>query len=114
MQTLSIGVDIIENSRIKKSINNKKFLGRIFSKQEISRSKKIQADYKAWQSPGRIIRDSGGERRKFKNQNQLRRFEKYTIRIAVFLYSRDSSVLRWRSLHQSIHYSLVQNWLGRI
>ena len=41
MQTLSIGVDIIENSRIKKSINNKKFLGRIFSKQEISRSKKI-------------------------------------------------------------------------
>ena len=41
MQTLGVGVDIIENSRIKKSIGNKKFLDRIFSNQEISRSKNI-------------------------------------------------------------------------
>ena len=41
MQTLGIGVDIIENSRIEKSIGNKKFLDRIFSNQEISRSKNI-------------------------------------------------------------------------
>ena len=40
MQTLGIGVDIIENSRIKKSIKNKKFLSRVFSKIEIKNSKK--------------------------------------------------------------------------
>ena len=40
MQTLGVGVDIIENYRIKKSIRNKKFLSRIFSKAEIADSKK--------------------------------------------------------------------------
>ena len=40
MQTLGVGVDIIENSRIKKSIKNKKFLSRIFSKIEIINSRK--------------------------------------------------------------------------
>ena len=40
MQTLGVGVDIIENSRIKKSIKNKKFLYRVFSKIEIINSKK--------------------------------------------------------------------------
>jgi len=41
MKTLGIGVDIINNSRIKKSISNKKFILRIFSKDEIENSKKI-------------------------------------------------------------------------
>ena len=40
MQTLGVGVDIIENSRIKKSIKNKKFLSRVFSRKEIINSKK--------------------------------------------------------------------------
>ena len=40
MSTLGIGVDIIDNSRIKKSITNKKFVSRIFSNDEIIRSKK--------------------------------------------------------------------------
>jgi len=42
MITLGIGVDIIKNSRIKKSINNKKFLLRIFSNHEIKKSEKIK------------------------------------------------------------------------
>ena len=41
MKTLGIGVDIVENSRIKKSITNKKFLSRIFTIDEINKSKKI-------------------------------------------------------------------------
>tara|TARA_B100000029_G_scaffold402866_1_gene402479 strand:+ start:33 stop:416 length:384 start_codon:yes stop_codon:yes gene_type:complete len=41
MKVLGIGVDIIKNSRIKKSISNKKFLLRIFSNSEILSSKKI-------------------------------------------------------------------------
>ena len=41
MKTLGIGVDIIENLRIKKSISNKKFLSRIFSNYEILKSQKI-------------------------------------------------------------------------
>ena len=41
MRTLGIGVDIIDNARIKKSITNKKFISRIFSNYEIIRSKKI-------------------------------------------------------------------------
>ena len=41
MKTLGIGVDIIDNSRIKKLISNKKFLNRIFSYSEIKFSKKI-------------------------------------------------------------------------
>ena len=41
MKTLGVGVDIIENLRIKKSISNKKFLSRIFSNDEILKSKKI-------------------------------------------------------------------------
>ncbi len=41
MQILGVGVDIIENSRIKKSIKNKKFLSRVFSKIEIVNSRNI-------------------------------------------------------------------------
>ena len=40
MKILGIGVDIIQNSRIKKAINNKSFVSRIFSKSEITNSKK--------------------------------------------------------------------------
>ena len=39
MQTLGIGVDIIKNSRIKKSINKKTFLSKIYSQKEILDSK---------------------------------------------------------------------------
>ena len=42
MKILGIGVDIINNSRIKKAIKNKLFINRIFSKLEISNSKKIK------------------------------------------------------------------------
>ena len=40
MKILGIGVDIIQNSRIKKAIKNKSFVNRIFSKSEITNSKK--------------------------------------------------------------------------
>ena len=40
MNLSGVGVDIIENSRIKKMIKNKNFLKRIFSKYEIMNSKK--------------------------------------------------------------------------
>ena len=41
MRALGIGVDIIKNARIKKSIANKNFISRIFSTTEINNSKKI-------------------------------------------------------------------------
>jgi holo-[acyl-carrier protein] synthase len=41
MKILGIGVDSIENSRIKKSIKKQKFVSRIFTLDEISKSKKI-------------------------------------------------------------------------
>ena len=41
MKILGIGVDSIENSRIKKSIESQKFINRIFTIDEISKSKKI-------------------------------------------------------------------------
>jgi len=41
MKPLGIGVDIIDNLRIKKSLSSKKFVLRIFSKSEIKKSKKI-------------------------------------------------------------------------
>ena len=40
MKTLGVGVDIVDNSRIKKSIKNKRFLSRVFSNSEIVSSKK--------------------------------------------------------------------------
>jgi holo-[acyl-carrier protein] synthase len=40
MKTVGIGVDIIDNKRFKKIIKDKKFINRIFSKKEISASKK--------------------------------------------------------------------------
>ena len=40
MKIVGIGVDIIQNSRIKKAIKNKSFVSRIFSKSEITNSKK--------------------------------------------------------------------------
>ena len=43
MTTLGIGVDIVENSRIRKFINNKKFLLRIFTKNEIAQSIKTNS-----------------------------------------------------------------------
>jgi len=42
MKIIGIGVDIVENKRIKKSIRNKQFISRIFSKSEINQSKKIK------------------------------------------------------------------------
>ena len=40
MKTVGIGVDIIDNKRFKKLIKDNKFINRIFSKKEISVSKK--------------------------------------------------------------------------
>ncbi len=40
MKIIGVGIDIIESSRIEKSIKNKKFISRIFSSKEISLSKK--------------------------------------------------------------------------
>ena len=42
MQILGIGVDIVSNLRIKKSIKNNSFINRVFSKSEIHQSKKNQ------------------------------------------------------------------------
>ena len=42
MKILGIGVDIIENTRIKKSIKNNAFLKRIFTTSEILEAKKIK------------------------------------------------------------------------
>ena len=42
MKTLGIGVDIVQNSRIRKSITNKNFLLRIFTNDEINKSKKTK------------------------------------------------------------------------
>ena len=36
MKILGVGVDIVENLRIKKSLNNKLFIKRIFTKSEIN------------------------------------------------------------------------------
>jgi len=41
MKIIGIGVDIVDNKRIKKSIKNKQFISRIFSKKEINQSKKF-------------------------------------------------------------------------
>ena len=42
MKIIGVGVDIVDNKRIKKSIRNEQFISRIFSKKEISQSKKIK------------------------------------------------------------------------
>ena len=41
MKILGIGVDVIQNSRIKSLLNNKLFINRTFSKIELKNSKKI-------------------------------------------------------------------------
>ena len=41
MKMIGIGVDIVDNIRIKKLIRNKQFISRIFSTKEIIQSKKI-------------------------------------------------------------------------
>ena len=41
MKIIGIGVDIVDNRRIKKSIKNSQFISRIFSKKEINHSKKM-------------------------------------------------------------------------
>ncbi len=40
MKTIGIGVDIVDNNRIKYLIKNKKFINRLFTKKEITISKK--------------------------------------------------------------------------
>ena len=42
MKIIGTGVDIVENSRIKKSIANNSFLNRVFTNNEILISKKIK------------------------------------------------------------------------
>ena len=42
MKIIGTGVDIVENSRIKKSIENNSFLNRVFTNKEILISKKIK------------------------------------------------------------------------
>ena len=41
MSILGIGTDIVENLRIRKLLKNKKFINRIFTKNEIEKAKKI-------------------------------------------------------------------------
>ena len=41
MKIIGIGVDIVDNQRIKKSLKNNEFIKRIFTKKEINNSKKI-------------------------------------------------------------------------
>ena len=41
MKTVGIGIDIIKNNRVKSIIKDNRFINRIFSKKEISDSKKI-------------------------------------------------------------------------
>ena len=40
MKVLGIGVDVIQNKRVKSLINNRRFISRTFSKNEIKFSKK--------------------------------------------------------------------------
>ncbi len=42
MKIIGVGVDIVDNKRIKKLIRNKQFISRVFSKKEIVQSKKIR------------------------------------------------------------------------
>ena len=42
MTVNGIGVDIVENQRIRKLIRNKQFIHRVFSKNEINNSKKVK------------------------------------------------------------------------
>ena len=42
MKILGIGVDLVENKRIKKSIKNQIFMNRIYSSQELKQSKEIK------------------------------------------------------------------------
>ena len=42
MKILGVGVDIVENSRIKKSLKNNLFIKRIFTTSEITTAKKIK------------------------------------------------------------------------
>ena len=42
MKILGIGVDIVENNRFKRNINNKKFINKIYSETEINLSKNIK------------------------------------------------------------------------
>ena len=42
MKIIGIGVDIVDNERIKKSIQDRNFVNRVFSKIEINYSKKIK------------------------------------------------------------------------
>ena len=42
MKIIGIGVDIVDNARIKNSIKNKNFISRIFSYKEINQSKKTK------------------------------------------------------------------------
>ena len=42
MKILGIGVDIVENNRLKKSVKNKSFLSRLFTLLEINNSKSIK------------------------------------------------------------------------
>jgi len=42
MKIIGIGVDIVENTRIKNLIKNKNFVSRIFSRKEINKAKKIK------------------------------------------------------------------------
>ena len=41
MKIIGIGVDLVENSRIKRLIKNDNFIDRVFTKKEINNSKKI-------------------------------------------------------------------------
>ena len=42
MNLVGIGVDIVDNSRVKKLIRNKTFISRIYSTKEINQSKKLK------------------------------------------------------------------------
>ena len=60
MKTLGIGVDICENSRIKKLINNKLFLRRIFTNDEIIKSPDLRLNLKDFDN---VVKLSSGKKK---------------------------------------------------
>ena len=132
MKIIGIGVDIVDNIRIKKLIRNKQFISRIFSTKEISQSKKINNKtgyfskrFAAKESLSKaiglgfrkginfkdisVVNDKYGKPSyKLKNNVKKLIYSKFKVKkIKIFLSLADEK-------KYSIAFSVIHKWLTRI
>ena len=128
MKITGIGVDIVENIRIKKLIRNKQFISRVFSKKEINQSKKTNYFSKRFAAKESLSKAIGTGFRKGLNFNDIsiandkygKPYYELNNKVKKLIYSKFKvkkikiSLSLADEKKYSIAFSVIHKWLVKV